>query len=134
MRTIEFRGKRKEDGKWVYGNYLRTQHYKTGEDLHEIISNVFLGGPNSANHINHDTVGQYTGLQDCNGVKIFEGDILEFGSWGGQAYHRPVYFTDGAFAVNIENKVPQLLYTIQNEYETEVIGNIHDNPGLLEGE
>ncbi|MCM1271321.1 MAG: YopX family protein [Ruminococcus flavefaciens] len=74
-----------------------------------------------------ETVGQYTGLTDKNGVKIFEGDILEAES-GNIGY---VMFINGAFMKSCNSKdMPFLIASDVNA----VIGNVFDNPELLKGE
>lgn len=144
-REILFRGKRTDNGEWVEG-WVTSQFKKhtEGELLTRIQSNVFGVGEHL---VDTETVGEYTGLTDKNGKKIFEGDILkccddkietefmavvEFGnpngtySWGWQLK-----------AINVDKNVinPDILLWVDME-ETgaicEVIGNIHDNPELLE--
>ena len=134
MRKILFRGKRlnDEENDWAYGSYVKQYdcdmiYFPTAES----------DGFDYA-HIIPETVGQYTGLTDKNGKKIFEGDIVA------TDITRPyliVEFRDGCFMFNC-NDGGEDYYDIMlpickephNEYEHgEVIGNIHDNPELLKG-
>ena len=137
MREILFRGKRTDGGEWVYG-YL----YQDGL----IGCNIFQTNPHLAAYIvDPSTVGQYTGLTDKNGKKIFEGDIVECVSWNeffSDGFGKPiealrrkmeVAFHNGAF--RMKESYP---YGIEPTYwglifngDIDVIGNIHDNPELL---
>ena len=77
-----------------------------------------------------NTVGQYTGLTDKNGTKIFEGDILTAYFVSNRSkQHFKVIFENGAFLFdNGSVKVP-----VWDIYSLEIIGNIHDNPELIKG-
>ena len=77
-----------------------------------------------------ETVGQYTGVTDKNDTKIFEGDIVTMPSYHGGKHKTVVYFKNGKFAVDGSN------YSFKDicPRNMEVIGNIHDNPELLNGE
>ena len=96
------------------------------------------------------TIGQYTGLKDENGKEIYEGDIIEFsydvftGNFDTKVGRGTIEFIDGAFYIKPfeieERKVKDtdnegwfLLYTVNTD-TLKVIGNIYDNPELLEGE
>jgi uncharacterized phage protein (TIGR01671 family) len=132
MREILFRGKRIDTGEWVEGSLLKVTI--KGQTVHLIFGDNFslIGGNVKAlSHAMVDpaTVGQFTCLTDKNGKKIFEGDIV-------RAHFRTnhskqtflVFFEDGMFLFD-NNCVEVPKYDI---YGMEVIGNIHDNPELLE--
>ena len=115
MREILFRGKRIDSGEWVYGTM-----YKIANDLNPFI---LTGGKSGCSYqVDEETVGQYTGLKDKNGKRIFDGDILSI--WNES--HDVVVFEDGAF--DLENTSIPIRFA--NKFE--VIGNITDNPELLE--
>ena len=116
MREIEFRGKN-SNNEWLYG-YLTKQ---VGNDCYIIEGNDYFGG------VIENTIGQYTGLKDKNGTKIFEGDIL----WDAinEEYGVVEYF-ENAFILVVDN----VMYREIEDFEArEVAGNIYDNPELLNG-
>ena len=135
MREILFRGKRLDNGEWVYGYYLFD------------IGNLIMTLPGVGGGITHlvgaETVGQYTGSTDKNGRKIFEGDIihLEYSQvfFGGEyfgEYTAEVSYKEGCFitdGINNGDEIETPLSGFDND-EVEIIGNIHDNPELLGGE
>lgn len=125
MRDIEFRGKRTDNGEWVYGNLVRGCDKKYAyivEFGNEELCRNYVD-------VNPDTVGQYTGLKDKNGTKIFEDDIVTMPRYGGGRCKSVVYFKSGKFAVDGSN------YGFKDICPKNmlVIGNIYDNPELLGG-
>lgn len=138
MREILFRGKRVGNDEWVEGAYL---HLNTGND-YICDDTVWIGTLQPCkNEVLPETVGQYTGLTDNNGNKIFEGDIVDVLydiKYTGVAAKRiglfKVVFYKGCFMKDKITKINDekgLFHFIPSDVCT-VIGNIHDNPELLE--
>lgn len=135
MREILFRGKRPDTGEWVEG-YYAVRAILVGtieEEVYPVIEQ--FNGP--IHEVVPDSVGQYTGLTDKNGAKIFEGDIIKTKKFGKIIGHTNVNDFD-VFVVTYENQMFRLLRKnrgfnlIDDGYSKfEVIGNICDNPELL---
>jgi uncharacterized phage protein (TIGR01671 family) len=160
MREIEFRGKRRDTGEWVYGDLSISKSWSKNttpeygicfdkEDINGYLNREWEG-------VRKETVGQYTGLKDRNGVKIFEGDIILWRHTESTGFfvkkNTVVVFDEGCFSTRmIDNFYPgdlapngSSLYAkcewfdkIMKEFPRGnffyvVIGNIHDNPELLE--
>lgn len=132
MREILFRGQTRQKGEkvrmdgspvdsnWVYGGIL------PGKGDHSII---YQTEPELEKFpVYTDTVGQYTGLKDKNGTRIFEGDIVEHE----RHMHIVAYNDEYAGFWPFYDQDHPAGYGVIGE-ESEVIGNIHDNPELLEG-
>lgn len=124
MREILFRGKRLYNGEWVYGSYVQqygaaTIYLPDGVDSEYGFDNY---------PVDPETVGQFTGLTDKNGVRIFEGDILQFED----DYALVRYSSEDAmFELRFDTFVSNFSKVNINMYG-EVVANIHDNPELLE--
>ncbi|EGL4219376.1 hypothetical protein IQ389_002792 [Listeria monocytogenes] len=135
MREIEFRGKAIHPnsleqivGSWAYGGIFENKIISRNLDMdshyHGFISEI---------EIDLKTIGQYTGLKDKNGKKIFEGDIVDISvydrlDWS--SIKGKVVFLNGAWLVE---DVGHFAITLQSETnEIEIIGNIHENLGLWE--
>lgn len=126
MREILFRGKRTDNGEWVQGYPCR--YGWIGKEKDYIIPD-YASALYTA-EIDPETVGQYTGLTDVNGNKIFEGDIV----WNDYEEERGIVQWDNDMAKFI---ITFSTFTVDfgSIYgdELEIIGNIHDNPELLKG-
>lgn len=141
------RGKRKDNGEWIEGNLLVLNY-----DEYRIATSCLQWDDENllnvcAYEVIPETVGQCTGLEDKNGKLIFEGDILradgymffvKFGKCGGVAnnenYGYMGYYLDGFDSMTKETLRFGLRNDICHFTDIEVIGNIHDNPELLEVE
>ena len=159
MTEILFRGKRADNGEWVEGDLLQIKYYNKPIVECKIMPQTPVS---SAYPVLPETVGQYTGLTDRNGKKIFEGDIVRYNTFDDFDCQSVVKFDeynqDGSageysaskcigFYVDVDNftcpdwreygsncfsnylKQQNILEVAQY---CEIIGNIHDNPELME--
>ncbi|EHV0193331.1 hypothetical protein KZZ71_001895 [Listeria monocytogenes] len=136
MRGIEFRGKIVGAEGFVYGKLLAplsSGNAYIAYDVNEVGSFVYIS---RSEKVDPETVGQYTGLKDKNGKKIFEGDIVINSK--GQIGYIAFLIQEAGFVVVLKNSDYRLGHRNTNEcYERathhKIIGNIHENPELLEG-
>lgn len=157
MREILFRGKRTNDYEWIEGSLCTT--IPSDEDFYTI-SYFDFEGYYIEEKVIPETVGQYTGLTDKNGKKIFEGDIIRYSDSGEyEMYLESLECPEEYDGINFENMwtINEVVYGIAINYPAfdlnrhdwevnglsnlsesgcyfyEVIGNIHDNLELLKG-
>lgn len=162
MREILFRGKRTDNGEWVEG-YLTRRPSAIQYEAHYspwFIDKPPSDPDDSGGFYNVDreTVGQFTGLTDTNGAPIFEGDIVAFYffdkgnkntrtmliEWIESGFCMKELFRDYQLAKDFSiitgkfdtyrGEIKQGVYISNNTYFVEIIGNIHDNPELLNDE
>lgn len=141
MRGILFRGKRKDNGEWVYGDLIKNLIYD-GREKEIRIGDIYFEHNGdihgtAVRKVIPETVGQFTDLCDKNDNKIFEGDIVRFydKDWTASGI-ATVDFESGKWKIN-GRYTTKLLSTVwldlyRTGFEYEVIGNIYDNPELLE--
>ena len=134
MREVLFRAKRKATNEWVYGYFVKEK-----DDFRVYVQPKIITSESEYEYVYEDTLGQFTGLTDKNGVKIFEGDIVrhychlpvpgsEIGTDRGTIkWDREECFF---FRTSLDGKDK----TISAKCVYEVIGNIYDNPELIGGE
>ena len=145
MREILFRGKRICDDEWIEGYFGRYYNGESDVACISIPSNGFFGL--SSYDVDPETVGQYTGLNDKNGNKIFEGDILSIAQKGdsvGRYFDPPIKYPANVvvkwdlcvwmWEVILQEKFYLHFPDAWCHYECEIIGNIYDNPELIGGD
>lgn len=128
MREILFRGKRVDNGEWIYGDVVQFP-------THGIVRIVEQEPSYKDAEVDSETVGQYTGLTDKNGKKFFEGDIIKgnfsnYVIWADETERAFVY--GKSYKGGYKNLMSDYLLKSSFPNGMEVVGNIHDNPELLE--
>ena len=149
MREILFRGKRTDNGEWVEGFYSKANYYLNEKEIHIIFPLDVKALPRCEfteyEDVIPETVGQYTGLTDKNGRKIFEGDIVRLTDEHNEmewtavvVFGNPNGDYNWGWQLNaieeFDGNKDILLWVDMDESGAycEIIGNIYDNPELLE--
>lgn len=135
MREIKFRGQREDNKEFIFGEFIKTEFGWMITDYDDIdmdaLSNGYMLGDIKACQIITESLGQYTGLKDKNGVEIYEGDIFDIigikykVEWHEDLCRYILTTGKGYDSKNCLDLTSDVIY-----YE-EVIGNIHENPELL---
>ena len=128
MREILFRGKLLHSKNWIHGGLVQRdgRAYIVGVSNRLRIDGV---------EVDPETVGQYTGVTDKNNVKIFEGDVVEGLFLFGMSINAVATFKDGSFGLKwYRGSIEEFsAFSCFHNVTFEVIGNIFDNPELMEG-
>ena len=131
MREFLLRGKRTDNGEWVCGYYTKARYFLNKKEMHIIFEPDVEAFPHCEftgyEEVLPETVGQYTGLTDKNGVRIFEGDIVDYIS--SDVIGNP---KTGTIIVEDMTDYDTMIY-LNHSDELQIIGNIHDNPDILKG-
>lgn len=127
MREIKFRGKRELQGEFVHGSLLMWGHDKTSIKTKKDLQYSVIDR----------TVGQYVGLEDVHGNEIYEGDIVKNKGFYGKIVFDELYQVFNLSMRLGGNKVHQIPTSewFSREFNGvcfEIVGNIHDNPELLQ--
>lgn len=132
MREILFRGKRRDNGEWEFGNLIISPYVKNCVMIERLERK---NGYFATNAVDPESVGQYIDRKDKNGKRIFEGDVVRYG----KTHVGVINYNDCCFCVKLKekgwmNKNNPAMDIVENEYpnEIEIIGNIHDHPDLNE--
>lgn len=132
MREIIYRGKRVDNGEWVYGYFVNKVQMDTKTNI--VFTPMIYDKEGWQWEVIPETIGQFIGLLDKNGIKIFEGDIVTAWSQGLQAVGRVQRRVDGLwilYPAHQKGKLWGMCPNQKGETTVEVIGNIHDNPELI---
>ena len=130
MRDILFRGKRLDNGVWIEGFFVEKKYPLRESDVCSAFILAQHGDSFVWYPVDPSTVGQYTGLTDKNGKRIWEGDVLTV---DGEVGCFELKFNENTAMFIMDGDAIRASFNIFGTDEVEVVGNIHDNPELLEG-
>lgn len=138
MREILYRAKCIDNGEWVYGVPIKEALVGSHDGYYPKMIPECDGRHQTvySTAIKEETLEQYTELKDKNGKKIFEGDIVACNQSGSYGISVIIYDNSAFYVMPLNgNILERTLWDYwYNDWDIEVIGNIHDNPELLEGE
>ena len=122
-REILFRGKRADNGEWVYGNLIDSDSI-VGKIV-DFDGEYFI--PEFWYKVDPETVGQFTGLTDKNGTKIFDGDIVRFYDDSEDELTNGVVVFNSDFCSFCVSMIGHEDVMLMSHWQYEAIGNIYDN-------
>jgi uncharacterized phage protein (TIGR01671 family) len=151
MREYKFRGKRVDNGEWIYGSFIKApndEYCKAFISIDDYLMRDIDSINNDKSYLNFvgkffevipETVGEYTGLKDKNGKEIYEGDLVT-AEW--YDYEEPnhdttgeVIFNQGWMSYCIWNESDKTMNDMNGQgyyhWDIEIIGNIYENPELM---
>ena len=128
-KEIKFRGKciyPGRDGVEIFNKFIYGDLHKRGNGWFIYCNNLWF-------EVDKETVGQYVGLKDKNGTEIYEGDIIKYSHKAVGEIKREVRYKYGMYGIEGRHEGTQIPFANILGSEREVVGNIYENPELLEG-
>ena len=147
MREIKFRGKRVDNGGWVYGYLVKGErtYILSKENIYNMVVSLSYFGSVKFIEVISETVGEYTGLKDKNGREIYEGDVVNgicdiifqgkinegtfFIAWDSREGRWELTSQEEKRMWNDRMRIPH--FVISEAWTLEIIGNIYENPELI---
>ena len=131
MREILFKAKRLDNGEWVEGWYCEYPFRRWPLKPTIIPAQLAIDGTFEFVDVDPSTVGQYTGLKDKNGKRIFEGDIIRWTNWKGEQKEAPVCYDQewNRFCVWLNGAESMGVNKHLSTSGIEIVGSIHDGEG-----
>lgn len=134
MREIKFRGKRLDNGEWIYGSLLVSLFKDDKKERYFITQ--FSGNYTFEHEVDPATVGQYTGLKDVSGTDIWEDDIMRIPEtcFNAEINGRVLFEEDAYYIIPLQDGHLWGLHWSLRKHNAKIIGNIYDSPELLKTE